>query len=59
MFRPNWQAILFCSCFLTIIATALHPAVGQPPENFALNFDGAMDELRIWNTGYYNSLLGL
>ena len=47
MSRLNWKTILFCSCFLTIIAAAPHPAVGLPLGNSALDFDGDNDYLAV------------
>jgi len=47
MFRVNWKAIAFCSCFLIVIATAPHPAAGFTPGNNALDFDGINDYLEV------------
>jgi len=49
MFRLNWKTILFCSCLLTVIAVAPHPAVGLPPGNNALDFDGDDDFLEVFD----------
>jgi hypothetical protein len=47
MFRVNWKAMVFCSCFFIVIAPTPQLAAGLPPGNNALDFDGENDYLEV------------